>query len=129
MYKRIEVVAAVIRDGNALLVCRRAANRSAGGKWEFPGGKVDSGESPEEALAREIAEELDAEVHVGALLDRTVTVVGDVRIDLACYETLLTGRRPNQSTDHDELRWVRVEELASLDWAAPDLPLVRLLTQ
>ncbi|WP_167043540.1 (deoxy)nucleoside triphosphate pyrophosphohydrolase [Salinibacterium sp. ZJ454] len=128
MQKPIEVVAAVIRDGDTLLACRRAADRSAGGKWEFPGGKVDPGEAPAEALTREIAEELGVEVRVGALLDRTVTVVGEARIDLACYETRLAGARPDRSTDHDELRWVGVGDLAALDWAAPDLPVVRLLT-
>ncbi|ANF33065.1 DNA mismatch repair protein MutT [Leifsonia xyli] len=126
------VVAAVIRsdDGERVLACRRAPGKDAGGRWEFPGGKVESGESPEAALAREIGEELGVGILVGALLDRTVTVRADGRaIDLACYDCRLDGAAPETSTDHDELRWVGAAELAGLDWAEADLPVVRMLSE
>ncbi|MGH1548077.1 (deoxy)nucleoside triphosphate pyrophosphohydrolase [Leifsonia poae] len=126
------VVAAVIRsdDGGRVLACRRAPGRDAAGRWEFPGGKVEAGEAPEAALAREIGEELGAGIRVGGLLDRTVTVRHDGRaIDLACYDCRLDGTVPVSSTDHDELRWVGPAELAELDWAEADLPVVRILTE
>lgn len=124
----MEVVAAVIRDGERVLACRRRPERPAGGKWEFPGGKVEPGESPEQALEREIAEELGVHVRIGALVDRTTTDNGARLIDLACYEAWLLGAPPTGSTDHDELRWVTPAQTLSLKWTEPDWPAVRLLT-
>ncbi|MET3568305.1 8-oxo-dGTP diphosphatase [Leifsonia sp. 563] len=124
------VVAAVVRDGDRVLACRRAPGKDAAGRWEFPGGKVESGESPEAALAREIAEELGVRIHVGALLDRTVTArAGGRAIDLACFDCRLDADAPVASTDHDELRWMPVERLGELDWAEADLAAVAVLTR
>ncbi|SDH23352.1 8-oxo-dGTP diphosphatase [Leifsonia sp. 98AMF] len=124
------VVAAVVRDGDRVLACRRAPGKDAAGRWEFPGGKVESGESPEAALAREIAEELGVRIHVGALLDRTVTArAGGRAIDLACFDCRLDGDAPVASTDHDELRWMPIERLGELDWAEADLAAVAVLTR
>ncbi|WP_431246973.1 (deoxy)nucleoside triphosphate pyrophosphohydrolase [Leifsonia xyli] len=123
------VVAAVIRDGACILACRRAPGKDAAGRWEFPGGKVEPGESPEAALAREIAEELGVRIDVGPLLDRTVTARAEGRpIDLACYDCRLSGPAPLASTDHDELRWLPPHRLTELDWAEADRPAVRRLT-
>ncbi|MFT7765956.1 (deoxy)nucleoside triphosphate pyrophosphohydrolase [Clavibacter tessellarius] len=123
----LEVVAAVlIRDGRAL-ACRRAPHTSGAGTWEFPGGKVEPGEAPRAALAREIREELGIDVTVGALVDRSEVPVGDRVIDLACYLADPVGDMPAASTDHDELRWVPLADLGALDWSAPDLPAVRRL--
>lgn len=122
------VVAAVIRDGDRVLACRRAPGRDAAGRWEFPGGKVEDGESPEAALVREIAEELGVRIHVGPLLDRTVTPrAGGRAIDLACYDCRLDGDAPTSSTDHDELRWMPVQRLGELDWADADVAAVAVL--
>ncbi|HEY5221547.1 MAG TPA: (deoxy)nucleoside triphosphate pyrophosphohydrolase [Microbacteriaceae bacterium] len=122
------VAAVIIRDG-CVLACRRNAARSAGGLWEFPGGKVELGESPEHALRREIREELDAEIEVGELIHRATTPTDTAHIDLSSYEALLTDAAPTRSTDHDVLRWLRPNQLSELEWARPDLPVVELLGQ
>lgn len=124
---RIEVVAAVFYRDREVLACRRAPGKSAAGKWEFPGGKIDDDEAPELALVREIREELGISISVGALVDRTVTPVGDLDIDLACY-LVSSAEEPSHSTDHDELRWVPIDALSTLDWAAPDLPAIAILS-
>lgn len=130
----VRVVAAVIADGDRVLACRRAPHKDAAGRWEFPGGKVEPGETPEEALAREILEELGVRIRVGALLDRTVTG----RVDLACYAATLDGPAPTVSTDHDALRWLSRgehgdhgdrDELADLDWADADRPAIARLSR
>lgn len=125
--RRLEVVAAVFVRDVHVLACRRAPGKSAAGKWEFPGGKIDDGESPEAALVREIQEELGISISVNALLDRSITPVGENDIDLACY-LVTSADVPRHSTDHDELRWVPLPTLPTLDWAAPDLPAVAILT-
>lgn len=124
---RIEVVAAVFYREDEVLACKRAPGKSAAGKWEFPGGKIDDDETPEHALAREIREELGISISVDGLVDRTVTPVGDLDIDLACY-LVSSAEQPTRSVDHDELRWVPVQTLPSLDWATPDLPAVAVLS-
>lgn len=116
------VAAVIVRDG-AVLACRRAAHKDAAGRWEFPGGKVEAGETPEEALRRELREELGVAVQVGALLDRTAT--GSV--ELACYAVALAGPAPTASTDHDALEWRATDDLGGLEWADADRPVVALL--
>lgn len=123
----LEVVAAVIQDGDQFLVCRRRAGKAAGRRWEFPGGKVEGGESAADALRREVREELAIGINVLGELTTDDTLVGDLVIRLTCLRAELEGPRPTGSTDHDNLAWVAVGDLGQLDWAEPDLPAVRLL--
>ena len=123
--KPLDVVAAVIVHGGRVLACRRGEGKVDAGKWEFPGGKVERGESPAQALAREIREELGVDVRVGELLRSDVTDAAARSIRLTCLAATLAGPRPTASTDHDRMEWVRPTELAMLDWAMPDLRMVR----
>lgn len=123
----LRVVAAVIFDGDRVLACRRRAEKSAGGKWEFPGGKIEVGELPAEALHREIAEELSTDIRVLGELTTDDTVVGDLTIRLICLRAELVGSPPSSSTDHDRMEWVAADDLKGLDWAEPDLPAVARL--
>lgn len=127
MTQTLRVVAAVIVVDGTVLACRRSPGKSAGGQWEFPGGKVEIDETPADALVREIKEELSTSIVVGELLDRSVTALESVAIDLSCYAASLVDTAPTHSIDHDALRWVSRAELDDLEWAEPDLPMVRLL--
>jgi 8-oxo-dGTP diphosphatase len=123
----MQVVAAVFTEGERVLACRRREHLQAGGRWEFPGGKLEAGETPDAALAREIAEELGVEIEVGDLLDSTTSIVDGVEITLSCYFVRVVSETPQFSTDHDELGWFERERLMWLNWAEPDLPAVRKL--
>lgn len=123
----VEVVAAVIEHDGLVLACRRRPGKAAGGKWEFPGGKLESGETTDEALVREIREELSVKIEVIGSLRTDDTAVGHSIIRLICLRARLLGAPPTESIDHDEIRWVRSVDLPTLDWAAPDLPAVREL--
>ena len=125
--ERVRVVAAIIQRGDEYLVGRRAAHKSSAGEWEFPGGKPEPGETEPAALEREILEELGVEIRVLRLFDRSVTAVGELEIELACYACELVADAPSASTDHDRLEWVGERELAALNWAEPDRPALKRL--
>jgi 8-oxo-dGTP diphosphatase len=127
MISSVRVVAAVfIRDGR-VLACRRRPELSAGGRWEFPGGKIETGETGQDALRREIAEELGVQITVERQLDSSTTVVDGRPIELHCYLVADFEPDPVASTDHDQLLWCPADRLADLAWAEPDLPAVRLI--
>lgn len=123
------VVAAVFERDGAFLACRRAPGKADAHLWEFPGGKVEPGEAHQDALIREIYEELRVSIEVGGLITRATTAVGDRRIDLSTFRVLPLGPHPTSSSDHDQLRWVPALDLAALQWAKPDLPTVRKLLE
>lgn len=121
----IAVVGAIIVCDGLVFAARRSPERSAGGLWEFPGGKVEPGEDPPAALRRELAEELGIDVHVGELAARYTTPVGSALIDLACYWAELRSDAPVASTDHDHMDWFTPAELPDLGWSPADVPIVR----
>lgn len=121
----IEVVCGVISDdAGRVLACRRSLGRHLGGLWEFPGGKVDAGETHEEALRRELEEELGIIVSVGERLGAPVEWTdGDVSIRLTAFRCgILEGHA--EALEHEEIRWCETHELAGLDWAKADVPLL-----
>ena len=128
MRRVLHVVAAVIVRDGAVLACRRLPEKSAGGLWEFPGGKVEEGETLDEALRREIVEELATDVRVLEELTTDDTDLEEATIRLSCLRCELVGPAPETSSDHDRLEWVPTDRLFELEWAAPDLPAVHLLS-
>ena len=127
--KSIRVVGAIIRRSNTVFAARRNPDRSAGGLWEFPGGKVEVGETPEEALERELREELNVEVSVGPLIDQSISEVNGAIIELSCYSASLRDAEPASSTDRDAMAWVALDELDQLAWAPGDIPIIGRLAQ
>lgn len=126
MSEPLLVVGAVIVDRGRILACRRAPDRSAGGLWEFPGGKVEAGETQPQALRRELNEELHIDVQVGEHVSAATTAVGARLIELHCW-WVIANEEPRASTDHDAMRWLAPHELSHVEWAAPDLPAVQVL--
>jgi len=123
-----KVTAAVIEKDGAVLVARRKKTDRFGGLWEFPGGKLEAGESPEEGLRRELKEELNLETSIGPFLGGFPYVSRYLDIELLAFRvTILSGDLV--LTDHDEVRWARIGDLREFDFAEPDLPLVELLGQ
>ena len=121
----IDVVCGVIRDvdGN-VLACQRAADRHLGGLWEFPGGKVEDGEDPRAALARELSEELGIVVRVGEKFESVVEWAdGVVRIRLSGFLCEIIEGKP-EPLEHEEIRWCGRDDLPGLDWAKADLPIL-----
>lgn len=117
------VGAAIIRDGR-VLAAQRAEPASLAGGWEFPGGKVDPGESEEEALVRECAEELGVRVVLG---DR---IGGDWPLSETSLMHVWTARLAEgepRALEHMALRWLSAEELYDVDWLPGDLPVVERL--
>ena len=120
------VVAAVIERDDAFLVTRRLAGTHLAGLWEFPGGKIASGETHAAALAREIREELEAEVEVGALVYETEFTYSDRSISLHFYRCTIRGNpRPLLG---QQMRWVPRDDLQALEFPPADADLIRLLT-
>lgn len=123
----IVVVAAVIEDEGRFLVTRRQEGVHLAGLWEFPGGKIDDGETHHAALAREIREELDADIDVGDLVFEITHPYGDRTVTLSFYRCRLRGTpRPLLG---QEMRWVPRAELAALGFPPADEELIKLLTE
>lgn len=121
------VTAAVIEsDGHILIAKRRQGSRFAG-KWEFPGGKLEKGETPEQCLKRELQEELDITTDVGELVsssEYSYTPEWTIRL-LAYRATVISG--VFNLNDHEEIRWVRPADLARYDFPEADKPIVEIL--
>jgi len=122
------VVAAVVRDDQGrVLITQRPHDRHMGGLWEFPGGKVEPGEAPAEALARELREELALEVEVGAPLTFAVHEEPELRILLLFYTARIVGGTP-AGVEGQSVRWVAASELPEYPTPPADAELVAQLS-
>jgi 8-oxo-dGTP diphosphatase len=124
----IHVVAAIFTKGEKVLACRRASHKNSPGLWEFPGGKVEDGESSFAALEREIKEELGLECKPRETFDVSITKVGEQKIKLETIICSFDTVQELSSTDHDEFRWLASDELHTVNWAMPDRPAVKKLS-
>lgn len=121
---KITVVAALIcRDGK-FLVCRRPANKSRALLWEFVGGKVEKGETKQQALARECMEELAVSVRVGKQYYHTTHEYDDVTVDLTLFCATITRGEP-ALIEHAELRWITPDQMDELIFCPADAPILQ----
>ena len=124
----IPVVAAVIYKDDKVLIARRGPEKHLAGYWEFPGGKIESGETPEACLRREIEEELGIEINVYDFLMESIYDYGDKTVSLKAYRcTYLYG--DIILSDHDDVRWVLPEQLSEYQLAPADIPFIAALTK
>jgi len=125
--KKIEVVAAIIRRDDRIFATQRGYGEFKDW-WEFPGGKMEPGESPEEALVREIREELDAEISVDKFLSTIDWDYPSFHLTLHCYLCSLLSEALHLN-EHEAARWLGADELSSVQWLPADyavLPLIAL---
>ena len=121
----IEVVGAIICRDSRILAAKRADHKSQGSLWEFPGGKVEPNESAEEALERELLEEMGLSCEVGAYIGAVEYSYPDLRILLHAFEiNAFTG--DFTLVDHSEVKWIQLNECDGLDWAKADIPLIEM---
>jgi len=121
-----KVTAAVIEHEGRILIARRRRGDRFGGRWEFPGGKLEPGEAPSEGLRRELREELGVEARVGLFLGSFPFAGPDLAIELLAFRVALDGHDP-LPLDHDQLAWVAPADLPGFDLTEPDRPLAALL--
>ena len=126
----IQVVAAVIFQNDKVLSVQRAEHEReyVSSKWEFPGGKIEVGESREEALVREIREELSVDIQVSEFLMTVEHAYPDFHLAMHVFKCVLDHGEVTLS-EHVTLKWLSIDELDQLDWAAADIPVVKSLMQ
>lgn len=120
------MVGAVIERDGLILCARRGPGGPLGGTWEFPGGKIETGEAPREALVREIDEELRCEIAVGDEVTTTTYAYDFAVVTLTTFWCRLGSGTP-VLTEHAEVRWVAPAELDRLEWAPADIPTVHIV--
>lgn len=123
----IRVVAALVSRGETVLVQQRPPGKSRGLLWEFPGGKVEPGETDEAALARECREELAVDAAVGPKLWETAHAYQDLRVELALFRCSIAPEATPRPLEAAQLAWVERSKLSALPFCEADLPLLPLL--
>lgn len=121
-----EVVAALIWEGNRFLACQRPAHKARGLLWEFVGGKVEPGESREEALVRECREELGVTVAVGDIFMEVDHVYPDLTVHLTLFHAKIAAGVP-QKLEHNDIRWMTTEEIDQYAFCPADEEILKRL--
>ncbi len=123
----VRVTAAILeKDGRILIAKRLAGDDLFAGLWEFPGGKIEEGESPEECMARELKEELDIEVSVDKLITSNKHQYPHGIFELLAYKVKHISGEITLN-DHDEIKWVTINEMSNFDFPPADIPIINYL--
>ncbi|MBM6545029.1 (deoxy)nucleoside triphosphate pyrophosphohydrolase [Janibacter sp. YIM B02568] len=122
----VRVVGAVIVEDGRVLCVQRGPHGALAGMWEFPGGKIEDGEDPREALSREIREELDCEIDIGDEVTTTRHKYAFAVVTLTTFWCRITDGLP-RLIEHAAQAWLHPSDLATLDWAPADIPAVDLI--
>jgi len=126
--KTVHVVGAIIENDKQEILCAlRGPEMTLPNYWEFPGGKIEQGESKEEALKREIQEELGCVIEVFDHVEDTTYEYENVIVRLETFMAKISSGTP-ELTEHAEIKWISREELPSLNWAPADIPAIEKLT-
>lgn len=126
MKKIVKVVGAIIENNNEILCALRSKDMSLPMLWEFPGGKIEEGESVNEAIIREIKEELDCDIEAISIFNDNTHEYENIIINLITVKCKLITGTPKAS-EHAKLLWLPVDYLESLNWAPADIPAVKQL--
>lgn len=126
MKKNIHVVGAVIWKDGKILCAQRGATKTLAYNWEFPGGKIEQGETPQAALMREIQEEMNCDINVGEQVEHTVHEYEFGIVHLTTFHCELVTGVP-MLTEHIDLKWLEPKDLHIVDWAPADLPAIEKL--
>lgn len=123
--KTIQVVAAIIVRENEVFATKRGYGDFKGG-WEFPGGKIEEGETPKEALRREIKEELDIEISVGELFEMIEYDYPEFHLSMQCFLCEIESGNPKLN-EHEDAKWLTKNTLASVEWLPADVEIIEKL--
>ena len=123
-----EVAAALIWDGDKFMICQRPAHKARGLLWEFVGGKVEPGETREQALIRECREELAVTVSVGEVFLDVIHEYPDLLVHLTLFNAAIAEGVP-QKLEHNDIRWITVDEIPSYDFCPADEEILKRLME
>ena len=125
--KKVKVVAAIIKDNDKIFATQRGYGDLKGG-WEFPGGKVENHETLQEALKREIKEELDVEIEVDDFLTKIEYDYPNFHLSMNCFfARIINGKL--KLKEHSNAKWLASDELDSVDWLPADLTIIDLIKE
>ena len=124
----VEVVAALIWEQNKFMICQRPAHKARGLLWEFVGGKVEKGETKEQALIRECKEELDITLSVGAVFMDVFHEYPDLSVHLTLFHASIAEGVPKKS-EHEDIRWITPQEIPQYDFCPADIEILKKIQQ
>ena len=128
VFSMIEVVAALIWNENRFLICQRPAHKARALLWEFVGGKVESGETKEQALVRECREELAVTLSVGDVFMDVVHEYPDMTVHLTLFNAAIIEGVP-QMLEHNDIRWITTEEISQYEFCPADTEILAILKE
>ena len=127
--KKVTVCAGVIFNQGKILIAQRRLDKSLGGLWEFPGGKIEPGEKPDETLKREIKEEFDIDIQVGRYLMETEYEYPDFCLKMYVYQGDWDGKGEIRICDHEQYRFVDLHEIEKFEMPGADVPVLDFIKE